>query len=590
MTKDYSFEKQRRFAPAMRVAEFFSGLSIPYPGKLWWNAVGLRQLGDRLALAAIVAVGAILRMWQINGLGFNSDEAVYAGQGAAIAADPTLKEIFPIFRAHPLLFQFVLALGFRFSGVSDLFGRMTSVVFGLATIYLIYQLGALLYGRQAGLLAALFVALMPYHVVVTRQVLLDGPMVLFATLALYMLARFATMRHPAWLYGAGVGMGLTFLTKETGLVLIGAIYMFLSLCPTIRVRIRDLVGSMLSMVAVMALHFVALSLVGRTKTAQQFLLWQLFRRSNHEWDFYASLVPLAIGPLVILAALLGFWLLRKQRTWRETLLVAWVLVPTVFFQLWPVKGFQYLLPAAPAIAILAARTLTRSAQTQPAGSNSRGRRLFWRQILITGALASTLALSRPRFREAALTALEIGTRPYTARKPRWHVPHAWWRPLAISVIACSLLASSWSTINTVIADKFIAGTGGIPGGRAAGEWVRDNVPQGAKLVAIGPSMANIIQFYGHRRTYGLSVSSNPLHRNPVYEPVINPDKLIRAGELQYFIYDVFSEARTAHFTASLLKYVRRYHGRVVHTESVTIMAPDGTTSVKPIIVIYEVRP
>jgi 4-amino-4-deoxy-L-arabinose transferase-like glycosyltransferase len=242
MAKDYLFEKQRRFATITRVGEFFSGLNVRNPRRLWWSAVGLSELANRLALTAIIAAGGFLRMWQINSLGFNSDEAVYAGQGAAIAADPTLREIFPIFRAHPLLFQFVLALGFRFAGVSDLLGRMLSVVVGLATIYLICQLGALLYGRKAGLLAAPFVALMPYHVIVTRQVLLDGPMALFATLTLYMLARFATTRHPAWLYAAGAGMGLTFLTKETGLVLIGAIYVFLSLCPTIRVRIRDLVG------------------------------------------------------------------------------------------------------------------------------------------------------------------------------------------------------------------------------------------------------------------------------------------------------------------------------------------------------------
>ena len=40
-------------------------------------------------------------------------------------------------------------------------------------------------------MAALLLALMPYHVVVTRQVLLDGPMALFATVTLYLLARFA---------------------------------------------------------------------------------------------------------------------------------------------------------------------------------------------------------------------------------------------------------------------------------------------------------------------------------------------------------------------------------------------------------------
>ena len=50
------------------------------------------------------------------------------------------------------------------------------------------------------------------------------------------------------------------------------------------------------------------------------------------------------------------------------------------------------------------------------------------------------------------------------------------------------------------------------------------------MLAIGPSMANIIQFYGHRKAYGLSVSPNPLHRNPVYQPVANPDLLIRDSE------------------------------------------------------------
>ncbi|HEU4897033.1 MAG TPA: hypothetical protein VFX88_05590, partial [Actinomycetota bacterium] len=45
---------------------------------------------------AIAAVGAFVRLWQLGALGFNSDEAVYAGQAAAIAGDPALKGIFPV--------------------------------------------------------------------------------------------------------------------------------------------------------------------------------------------------------------------------------------------------------------------------------------------------------------------------------------------------------------------------------------------------------------------------------------------------------------------------------------------------------------
>jgi len=55
-------------------------------------------------------------------------------------------------------------------------------------------------------------------------------------------------------------------------------------------------------------------------------------------------------------------------------------------------------------------------------------------------------------------------------------------------------------------------SGGVPGGREAGRWIDRHVPKGAQMMSVGPSMANILQYYGHRKIYGLSVSSNPLHR------------------------------------------------------------------------------
>ena len=105
---------------------------------------------------------------------------------------------------------------------------------------------------------------------------------------------------------------------------------------------------------------LALSLAGKSTTGGNYLAWQLFRRPNHDWIFYPSEVPEAIGLLVVIAAAArALAAAPARRSWRETLLLCWIAVPVVFFQVWPVKGFQYLLPAAPAVAILAARTLTR---------------------------------------------------------------------------------------------------------------------------------------------------------------------------------------------------------------------------------------
>jgi 4-amino-4-deoxy-L-arabinose transferase-like glycosyltransferase len=151
----------------------------------------LRIWSSRLARHAFpiaLAIGVFLRCWRLNALGFNSDEAVYAGQAASIAGQEAYLPYFPIFRAHPLLFQALLSLLYRFE-VADIAGRILAAGFGVATLVIAYQLGKLLYGRRAGIVAMTLLAVMPYHVTVSRQVLLDAPMVFFATAALYALVR-----------------------------------------------------------------------------------------------------------------------------------------------------------------------------------------------------------------------------------------------------------------------------------------------------------------------------------------------------------------------------------------------------------------
>src|SRR5512140_2224942 len=262
-----------------------SNISPPRPAALTVPVATERILAWLIVLDAL-AVGAFLRLWQINAIGYNTDEAVYAGQAAAIAGVPGLKDEFPVFRAHPLLFQFILSLIYKFYHFDDLVGRLLAVAFGLATIFIVYQLGKLLYGRLPGSLAALFIALMPYTVVVSRQVLLDGPMAFFATLTLYMLARFGINQRTRWIYAAGIAMGLTFLSKETSLILLGAIYAFLALAPELHVRVRELIIAPILMALVVAPFPISLLLAGGTHTGQQYLVWQLFRRPNHTATFY----------------------------------------------------------------------------------------------------------------------------------------------------------------------------------------------------------------------------------------------------------------------------------------------------------------
>ena len=145
-----------------------------------------------------------MRLWHFNDVGYNSDEAVYAGQGAGIAHDPQLAPYFPVFRAHPLLFQSVVAIGYELHQ-GDWFGRAAAIAFGGLGVLATFELGRLMHGVRAGLIAAAVLALMPYHVIVSRQVLLDGPQMFFTTVTLCLLIRFARSGRTLWLCCAGRG-------------------------------------------------------------------------------------------------------------------------------------------------------------------------------------------------------------------------------------------------------------------------------------------------------------------------------------------------------------------------------------------------
>jgi hypothetical protein len=164
------------------------------------------------------------------------------------------------------------------------------------------------------------------------------------------------------------------------------------------------------------------------------------------------------------------------------------------------------------------------------------------------------------------------------------------RAVLIAVVLLSLTLVTWDRLQPPTSATLLAGAGGMPGGRETGEWIAESTPENSVFLTVGPSMANIIQFYGHRKAYGLSVSPNPLHRNPSYEPVQNADLMIRSGQAQYIVFDAFSASRTDYFTKRLNDLVEKYDGRVVHVEYMPGADPGPEGYPPRIIIVYEVYP
>ncbi|AJF64026.1 ArnT family glycosyltransferase [Streptomyces vietnamensis] len=498
-----------------------------------------------LPLTAVLALAAFLRFWQLTRIGFNSDEAVYTGTAASLAGDPAMQPVFPVFRAHPVLFTGFVSLFLR-GGTDEFTARAVAAGVGVVTVAVTYLLARRLYGHAAGLAAALLLAIMPYHVVVTRQVLLDGLMTLFATLALYCVVRYVQAGRDGlpWLLAAAGSLGAAALSKETALVLVCGLYVFFVLSRSVRMRWRDAVLATGLLALVVAAFPLATWVAGHRGTGQNYLQWQLFRRANHPMGFYAVTVPQVIGWAVLAAAVVGLVWLRRRNGWREGLLLCWIAAPVLFFTLWPVKGFPYLLPIAPPLAVLAGRTLG----------------------ALAGLRMRTGRLRVPTRRLAAAGAV-----------------------LVALAVALSLALPSAARITAAPKGSFLAGSGGLPGGREAGQWVREHVPGGARLLAAGPSVANVLQFYGGRPVSALSVSVNRLYRNPSYMPVPNPDRSLRDGEFQYLVWDSYTAHRAPFYGAKIRQLVDKYHGAAVYSSAVRVPASSTDPTPTPVIVIYKVR-
>ena len=481
-------------------------------------------------LAGVVALAALLRFIDLGGVGLNSDEAVYAGQAASLAGNPHFVQLFPVVRAHPLLMQLLMAPLYR-SGVVDTPGRYVAAAFGVATVVLVYLIGRVLFDEQVATLGALLLAVMPYHVVVGRQIMLDGPMAFFTTAALLCLA-IGAKRHSraGWLVAAGTAIGLATLTKEPAIIMIGSAFAFICLTSHLWRPVRfPLAGAGIALLLTFT-YPVLTSLSGGSRSGQSYLLWQLTRQPNHVFAFYPVVVGGAIGFGLLAVAALGLFAGRftgRSVTWREGLLLAWIVVPFTFFELWPVKGFSYLVPLAPAIVVLGARSLI------PIGSVVRTSVGKWYPRLLAPAVVLSLLV-----------------------------------PAVVQV----------AQPNT----SGLAGAGGLPGGREVGRWVDTHIPLGSHLMTIGPSMGNVIQYYSGRRCDALSVSPNPLHRNPTYHPILNADAALAAGVYEYIVWDVYSARRSPHFAARAEKLERRFGGHIVDVQ----LGQDG----KPLVIIYQVRP
>jgi 4-amino-4-deoxy-L-arabinose transferase-like glycosyltransferase len=158
-------------------------------------------VAHRLALASIVAVAAILRLWDLGHAGFGTEYYAAAVRGMLSDAHNFLYGAFDpagiLAVDKPPLALWLQTFSAAAFGYSSFALMLPQAIEGCLAVVLVWHLTRRDFGETAGLLAALFLALTPISVAVDRSNNTDSLLVLVLLLAVWALPRAATPTQTA---------------------------------------------------------------------------------------------------------------------------------------------------------------------------------------------------------------------------------------------------------------------------------------------------------------------------------------------------------------------------------------------------------
>lgn len=480
-------------------------------------------------LIAITALAAFLRLWQLDRVGLRGDEAVYTGQAAVLAGAKGFGRYFILQSrgdSNFLLFQEVVSVVYRVAGVGDVTARAVAATFSILTVVVVYGIGATLFGRRTGLFSALLLAVSGYSVMLGRLALLDSTLTFLFAAAMLCAAKWIATKRSGWLYGFAATASLTVQAKIVGglALLVVAAYLLISRPAGQLTLRRVLICAGISLVALTPL---LVQLVANWALYANFLSTSIRRASAVPWYYYGQVLLAHDGPLLLALYIIGIAFAIGRRSRGDLLPLLWLLAVAVFYQIYPLKAFNYLLPALPALAILAGRALDALVQWWRSGA--------WR-LLVAGAL-SIVALG--------------AAAPYQR--------------------------AAWQDNSYV-------------GLREAATWMARSTPPGIGVLTISRGSAQyVFAFYAHRDSYpfgrfnlatvlpggGIVPASAPPPGARTPRDWVNgwPARLIQNGQVSYAVYyttvsDDPPEENQVVETSTQRQFrllIERYGGQLVHT-------------------------
>ena len=486
-----------------------------------------------LPLIVIVILAFLLRFWDLGWNGFNGDESIYSGQAASLLGEQDFFKNFGVFRAHPLLLQSMVSIAFALFGIHDFIARIVPAMFGSLTIFVTYHVAKELFDKRVGLISCLVLAVLPFHIVFSRQVLVDVPLSFFVMLFLYFIIKYNAIGNNIYSYWTGVSCGLCFISKEIGLVTLPIFIVYTLVTRTLKLN-KFLIFFSGLVSGVFPYFFLVFTRQDAANAIYNYALFQLDRGGHKFSPQYLSILfneafGYVLSILCIISAVLLWGESRRKggRKYTKQLILLILTLGTFFllYQFLPATGDRFMITLVPPGVILGCAFLvSKSVRKLPA------------QKLLYLSIIPLIILSTNFFMSKAFQ----------------------------------------------IEDLKISDGLGTPWKRDAALWIRDNTPMAAGVLTDNMPLANIIRFYSNHDVYAVSISPNPS-----YLQVDNPALLVLNNNITIIVQDLDPQ-RNSKATSQLAKFLQFSDPKLVYT-GYEHTIEDGKNKQIPMIKVYQVR-
>lgn len=200
-----------------------------------------------MEIVIILGLSLILRLIGLN-QSMWLDEAISAN----VAKIPITKIIqnFSINDFHPPIHYWFLNIWIKIFGTQVWIMRLSSVLFSLVTIWLVYKIGQKLKNEKTGIWAAILVGVNPLLIYFSQELRMYSMVTMWLTGSIYFLIKILKKENWKDILGFNLLVGLSFLTFYGSIFLIAAELLYILINKKIKLFLKSSIGIILAIMII----------------------------------------------------------------------------------------------------------------------------------------------------------------------------------------------------------------------------------------------------------------------------------------------------------------------------------------------------